>query len=294
MALRGFDTLSDGDLASVFFLLTAIAYNLRRHAGLPRVSFVNVWATRIFCSSFFSFLTNALSENRKPFPLLIVTSLLAIFLIESIKLWNLTGIFTKIDIPIFPRFRQSDENFIWPIGKFFDKTRNSILKSGFREKALLKLGNSEQFVGYSPIFYSNDHHSRLQIIFDSLRIGRPFLNCTLTSFARDGRVIVTNNLHTIFASFYPQSWDAKRYPMLSVEGLLRVHASRIAKEKIVKIDSSNSLEAINSEYHRIELENCESGLCEKLVENTNITLTFFGRYLLWRDMLTYTYLGKNF
>jgi uncharacterized protein YkvS len=82
--------------------------------------------------------------------------------------------------------------------------------------------------------------------------------------------------------------------MSSVGELLDAHASRIAKKKIAKISVDNSLEAINSEYHLIELSNCETGMCEKLDENSNITLTFFGRYLLWRDLLTYAYLGRNF
>jgi hypothetical protein len=223
-----------------------------------------------------------------------VTVLLVIFLIESMRLWKLTNIFAEIDIPVFPRFRQCTENFVWPMGKFFDQTRQLILAHKFNEKTLLKIGNDDCFVMYSPIFYCDNQHSRLQIIFDFLRNGCPILNCVLTSFTRDGKAIITNNLQTVFASFYPRSWDVKRYPMASLEKLLKIHASRIAKKKTIVIDSENSWETINGEQHQIELENCKAGLCEKLQENDNITLTSMGRYHLWCDMLNYRYFGGNF
>ncbi|MDR2779292.1 MAG: hypothetical protein LBB16_03355 [Puniceicoccales bacterium] len=215
-------------------------------------------------------------------------------MIESIRLWNLTNIFAKIDIPVFPKFRQCTESFVWPIGEFFDKIRELILAHKFSEKALLKIGHDDYFVMYSPIFYGDNKHSRLQIIFDCLRSGCPMLNCILTSFTKDGKTIVTNNLQTVFASFYPKSWDVKRYPMASLEKLLKLHASRIAKKKVIAIDEKNSWEAVNGEQYQIEMENCTAGLCEKLEENDYVTLTFMGRYRLWCDMLNYRYLGRSF
>jgi hypothetical protein len=285
--------LTDGDLASVFFLSTAILFNVRKHICSPRASFASAWGLRISSALLFSFLVNAVSHSSRPMPLLVVTAMLVIFLVDSIRLWNLTNIFTKIDIPLFPKFRQCLENFVWPIGKFFDKTRQLILSHGFSEKALLKIGGGETFVMYSPVFYSRDKRSRLQIIFDLLRSGCPLLNCMLTSFTKDGQAIVTNNLQTIFASFYPESWDVKRCPMASLEELLRMHAGRIDGKELVKIDDRTTWETINSEQHQIELENCKSGFCEKLEDHSHTTLTFCGRYHLWCDMLNYSYLGRS-
>jgi hypothetical protein len=39
-------------------------------------------------------------------------------------------------------------------------------------------------------------------------------------------------------------------------------------------------QSINGEQHQIELENCNAGLCEKLEENSYMTLTLMGRYRL--------------
>jgi hypothetical protein len=180
------------------------------------------------------------------------------------------------------------------MGKFFDETRELILSHKFSERTLLKIGGDDCFVMYSPVFYDDNLHSRLQIIFDFLRNGYPMLNCILTSFTKDGKTIVTNNLQTVFASFYPDSWDVKRCPMASLEKLLKIHASRIAKKKTIVIDVENSWESINGEQHQIELENCNAGLCEKLEENSYITLTLMGRYRLWCDMLNFRYFGKSF
>jgi hypothetical protein len=284
-------TSTNGDLASVFFTLMAMLFCLRRHPLSPRLHFASAWVLRISTSFFFSFLINAACEVQRPVPLLTVTVLLVLFLLESFRLWRLTSLFSKIDVPIFPRFKQCSENFIWPIGKVFDDVRETILASGFKEKALLKIGNEEVFVIYSPVFYSRDRSSRLQIIFDSFCRGRAFLNCVITSFAANGTAIITNNLQTIFASFYPESWDVKRYPMASLADLLKMHAARISGEDTIAIDDSNSWESINSEHHQIELDNCQSGLCEKLDCNDHMTLTFSGRYHLWCDMLNYSYFG---
>jgi hypothetical protein len=286
-----FEVLGDGDLASISLFVTAFLVGMRRHIFSPRLAFANAWGIRVCGSLFFSFLINAVSETRRSLPLLVTTILLVVFLIESVRLWNLTNIFTKIDVPIFPRFKQCDEKFVWPMGKFFDCARELISDYGFSAGAFLKIGGGDFFVMYSPVFYSRDRHSRLQIIFDAFRIGRPFLNCILTSFTKSGGVIVTNNLHTVFASFYPKSWDVKRCPMASLESLLRLHAIRIEARETTKIDDSSSWESINSEHYRIELVNCESGFCEKLDGNSNITLTFSGRYRLWCDLLKYTYAG---
>ncbi|MDR1413603.1 MAG: hypothetical protein LBI56_01535 [Puniceicoccales bacterium] len=287
------ETITNGNLASIFFLVTATLWHLRGYICSPRALFGTGWAIRISSALFLAFSINILSEVQRPLWVLLAILLLLLFLCESIRIWALTGIFTRIDIPIFPKFRQCTENFIWPIGKFFDDIRELIISRGFKEKALLKLGGGDIFVIYSPIFYSDDHRSRLQVIFDSFQRERIVLNCVLTSYAKNGEAIVTNNLRTVFASFYPKSWNIKRFPMASLEELFDRHARRIRDKKILKIDDNSSWEAINSEHHQIELENCRAGLCEKLDGNDHITLTFFGRYQLWRDMLIYAFLGKN-
>jgi hypothetical protein len=149
---------------------------------------------RISNSLFVSFLVNVFSEEPKPTPLLVTMILLVIFLIESMRLWNLTHIFTKFNILVFMTFRQCTESFIWPIRKFIDETRELILAHKFSERTLLKTGSDDCFVMYSPVFYDDNLHSQLQIIFDFLCNGCPILNCILTLFTKDRKTIITNNL----------------------------------------------------------------------------------------------------
>jgi hypothetical protein len=82
--------------------------------------------------------------------------------------------------------------------------------------------------------------------------------------------------------------------MASLGKLLKIYASRIAKKKTIVIDVENSWESINGEQHQIELENCNARLCEKLEENSYITLMLMGRYCLWCDMLNFRYFRKSF
>jgi hypothetical protein len=280
------------DLASMFFLLAIIVFGIRRYPLSPRMAFLSAWCMRIFMALFFSYLANVVCDQQRPIPLLVAITLLLLFLIESVKLWIFTNMLSQIDIPIFPKFSQCDENFIWPMGEVFDSARRAIFAYGFNEKALLKVGNEKLFAARSPVFYSDDRRSRLQVIFDSFSGSRSFVNCILTSFTTDGSAVVTNNLQTIFASFYPQSWDVKRYPMAPLEYILKTHSARIMGKDTVEMSTDSSWNSINTEYHQIELANCNFGLCEKLGDNDHITLTFAGRYRLWVDLLNYAYLGR--
>jgi hypothetical protein len=153
---------------------------------------------RVSITLFLAFLINASSEDPKPFALLLVAIVLIIVLLESIKLWRLTNVFTKIDMPIFPKFKQSMQNCICPIGRRFDRTRELITSQNLSEKVLLEIGDDGHFVIHFPIFYNYDQHYRLQIILDSFRNGCPMVNCILTSFTEESRAIVTNNLQSRF------------------------------------------------------------------------------------------------
>jgi hypothetical protein len=284
--------LADIDGASVCFLVGAILFALRRHLRTPTVAFWNAWAMRLVGAAFCSFFTDAILRYRRPLPLLIATFLSVIFLLESVRLWNLTSVFAAVDLPIFPKFRRCTENFIWPIGKFFDDAREFLLANGFRASELLRVGDDE-YSTHCLVFYDKNRYLRMQIIFNTLQRKRQFLNCVLTSFAVDGTAIVTGNTRTISASFYPETWRVKHCPMASPADLLKIHGRRIAKLEMTKFDAAHSMETINGEQHQLELENCRLGYCEKLMENSHVTLTYVGRYHLWCDMLHYSYFGRR-
>jgi hypothetical protein len=193
---------------------------------------------------------------------------------------------------VFPSYERGSENFIWPIGEFFNRTREMLIASGFREQISLQIGDKSPFVAHSPVFYDGDHLVRLQIIFASPRGN--FLSCILTSFMKSGDSVVTSNLNAIFTSFLPKSWHALRRPMASLDTLIRVHRKRIAKMDIKKFGRGDILQAINGELAELEKKNCELGFCERVGGNSHATLTFEGRYHLWSEMLQCAYFGKIF
>jgi hypothetical protein len=292
MGVQMTGVFSDIDGASLCFLVGVILFALRHHLTFSTAAFWNGWVLRLTVAAFCSFLTNVLLADRRPLPLLLVTFLLVIFLVESMRLWALTNIFTKIDLSVFPKFRRCSENFTWPQGKLFDDTKKVLAANGFDDNVLLKIGDGDGFGVYCQIFYNKNRRVRLQITLNILSGRQPFPNCSLSSTTKDGRTIVTGNMRNVSSSFYPESWLVQYHPMASLKNLLEVHEHRIRTVKTVKFDDSNSLETINGEQHQLELENCQLGYCEKLDGNSHITLSFAGRYRLWHDMLRYSYFGK--
>lgn len=285
--------LSNGDLASLCFLLTAILFNIKRYIQTPRGAFLHKWGMRATGALCFSFLHNILSDSPRPLWILFTTCILVFFLLESIKIWHLTGLLTSMEIPLFPRFQSCDNKFVWPIGKFFDKQRTSILKEEFEQSTLLKVGNNGTACMFSPIFYSKDSKIRLQIMFDVFSTKRPFLNCILTSFLESGEAIITTNMQTLFVSFYPKTWKIIRTSTASLKNLIKLHRRQISEKTLTEFQRENTIESLNTEQFNIESENCRDGLCERSNNSANTIMTFAGRYQLWCDMLSYSYLGTT-
>lgn len=285
--------LSNGDLASLCFLLTAILFNIKRYIQTPRGAFLHKWGMRTTGALCFSFLHNILSTSQRPLWMLFITCILVFFLLESIKMWHLTGLLTSMEIPLFPRFQSCDNQFVWPIGKFFDQQRTSILKEEFEQSTLLKVGNNGAACMFSPIFYSKDSRIRLQIMFDVFSTKRPFLNCILTSFLESGEAIITTNMQTLFVSFYPKTWKIIRTSTASLKKLIALHKNQISGKTLTEFQRENTIESLNTEQFNIESENCRDGLCERSNNSSNTIMTFAGRYQLWCDMLSYSYLGTT-
>lgn len=285
--------LSNGDLASLCFLLTAILFNVKRHIQTPRMAFSHKWAMRTTGALCFSFLHNILSNSTRPLWMLFTTCILVFFLLESIRIWHLTGLLTTMEIPLFPRFQPCENQFVWPIGKFFDQQRTSILKEEFEQSTLLKVGNNGAACMFSPIFYSKDSLIRLQIMFDISSTKRPFLNCILTSFLGSGEAIITTNMQTLFVSFYPKTWQITRTSTASLKKLIELHKKQIANKTLTEFQRENTIDSLNTEQFNIESENCRDGLCERSNNSSNSIMTFAGRYKLWCDMLSYSYLGTT-
>lgn len=283
-------TVNNADMASLFFFIAMMLLGMRHVAKSPIHSFVQSWAMRISLSLFLSFLTNYLSTVQRPITALFIINLLIIFLFESIKLWLMTGMLSKIDLPLFPRFYTCDESFIWPIGKMFESQREIIKSAGFHEDIMLKVGTSNIVGIYSPVLYSEDKKIRMQVIFSTAHPSYTFISYILKSCTTSGETIITSNFQSAMSCFYPESWSVKKLPMASIEKLLEIHNNRIEGKDLELFENKNSLEELNLEQFQIETENCNAGFCER-TEGNKTAITYYGRYRLWCDMISFSYIG---
>ena len=78
--------------------------------------------------------------------------------------------------------------------------------------------------------------------------------------------------------------------MASIERLLEIHNNRIEGKDLELFENKNSLEELNLEQFQIETENCNAGFCER-TEGNKTAITYYGRYRLWCDMISFSYIG---
>ena len=280
------------NVALFFFFWWRMISNIRRGLASPRALFFNLWCGRLAVWGAITTVGKYFFRYA-PVWLLFVTIMLLFLLWESFKLWKLTGLFSRLDFPLFPRYRLYDGHLVWPTGKVFQRLLSFIQSHHFEQKSVLKLGEGI-LVAYSPVYLSEDRKMRLQLSFDFLRPQSSKFNCIFVSFEDPIKAIVTHNMHSLFSTFYPEYWDVKQCALSSVEQVLACHKARIARREVVALPDEDMATAINAEQALIESINCENGLFEQRPDYNHISLTFAGRYRLWVDLLWYSLFGSNF
>jgi hypothetical protein len=172
----------------------------------------------------------------------------------------------------------------------FESQREIIKSAGFHEDIMLKVGTSNIVGIYSPVLYSEDKKIRMQVIFSTAHPSYTFISYILKSCTTSGETIITSNFQSAMSCFYPESWSVKKLPMASIEKLLEIHNNRIEGKDLELFENKNSLEELNLEQFQIETENCNAGFCER-TEGNKTAITYYGRYRLWCDMISFSYIG---
>jgi hypothetical protein len=193
---------------------------------------------------------------------------------------------------LFVKYEHEDDTLVWPVGKVFEKIRKTLAQYEFKfaKTLAVKIGTTPVMI--SPIFYSDDGNVRLQLIFSCFSTGLTFINCLLISYARSGAILITHNLQSPVASFYTPPFEAHKKQFSTIKGLLDSHRNRVGKQKnLICLAGEDCLQAINGEQIKLEEANIAHGYCEQADGKTNTTISFLGRYRLWVNSLTLSYLG---
>ncbi len=280
---------------TIFFLVIAIiSSRLIRTFYTPMIQMITRWIMRLSTCMFLSLAIVVLTTQHRPLWVIFLTMLLGYLLLESIYIWILIKMYSRIDFPLFPRFSPESETIIWPNGKYAQKTRNMIQKAGFKFSETLSIKSPTISIMLSPIFYNNRGNIRLQVIFPNFQKKRTLMSFILTTYLRNGTILVTHNIQSPASLFFTAPFQAKFRSIISIKKLIKLHKKVIKKyiRQSFCLSGENCQQAINHEQLLLEEMNLSNGNCEQINGNSNINLSFAGRYKLWINTLRLSYIGR--
>lgn len=284
---------SYADYAIIFLAISIITSRIPQ-VVLPSWSQLSIkWAMRLSTCMFVTFTTFVLSLQSHPFWVIFLMSLLGYLLVESIYIWIIIRLYSKIDFPLFPHFEHESDTIMWPQGKYAEKIRETFAKLGFKFAETLAIKITSTAIIIAPIFYNPKGDIRLQVLFSNFAKKRTLINFILTSYLRNGTILVTHNLQSTVASFFAEPFKSNFKSTSSIDALLKHHKKIVKKysKQTFCLSGEDCKQAINNEQILLEKANLANGNCERLDNRTNVTISFVGRYKLWINSLRLNYFG---
>lgn len=279
---------------TLFFLFASIFFfQIRKFAIDQKISFISNWIVRIAFSGFIACSLYSLQLTSMPISVIILTTLLSIFLFESFRAWRIISILERLELPLFPRFKQISDTIIWPQGSNFESLRMFLKLENFQTVAgLISTGNDNGIALLSSIFINQKQNTLAQVIFSPMRFGKNIVNIALTSQTKDGNKIITHNVNMPFGCLVKNNKYIKRFPLKSAKDIIKKHEQRVSSyDNLTKLENINAAEIINVNFNLFEESCIDLGLCQKSQNSELLCLTQEGSYALWKSILKISYLG---
>lgn len=230
----------------------------------------------------------------RPLPILLAASAICWILIDSLRNWIVTGVLSRSQMPLFPRFRRSEEGDAWPVSASLLKLKAWIRKAGFRFEAAVHADLTDDVRIHGSLFSDPSRTTRLQVLFLPQRNGSFIASLAFQSVHADGTCLLTDNSFVPFGGFFPENYDVRREPLLrSPDRLLKLHADRIEKlGGALRIFETDAVSDLNDLQSQMEQVNVDLGfMTPRPSRSEDGLLTHEGRYRLWREMGLLEYFG---
>ncbi len=291
--MRLFD-LSFISYAILLLLISVFSAKLSGKFHNPLLQFTNRWIMRLSICVFISLILIAISTYQRPFCIVLLSVFLSYFLIESMYIWLMIKRFSQLHFPLFPRFSAESETIVWPIDERSQNIREIIQNAGFKFSETLSIKAAYISILISPIFYNKSGNIRLQVMFPNVKKKHTAISFVLTTYLRNGLILVTHNLQSPISLFFSKPFISKLKKTNSIEVLIKYHKKLIKKhlKNALILSGEDCLQAVNNERELLENTNISNGNCEKSTESNYVSLSFIGRYKLWSRTLKLTYFGK--
>ncbi len=278
----------------LFSLVVCFLFYQDRLSASPIVAIFNRWVRWFTISFGVAHIIYIWGVSGRPFWILAVCSFLGWFLLETIYNWLAIAALSKSPVPLFPKFEVNESGDEWPTQKHFIGLREWLREGGFQRIMALRAEIVESIVLRLSVYQNADKTIRLQIMFLPHRSGNVSVCHILSSQAKDGYRLITDNYFLPFGGFYPETWIVDRKPWTrSISKLLERHKQRLqtTNEKILPWEDDPLIE-MNDQQRILERINTDLGfLFPRHLQEDHGKITSQGRYRFWKEVWLLNYFG---
>ncbi len=289
-----FDTYQYVILVAALF--TVIFPMLGGRWGIPAFLVVGRWLRWFVFAALFAVFLSVFELSFRPDWVHFVTGIAFWFVMETGYNWLAIKALSRSELPLFPEFHENNDGDEWPADPRFIQIKDWLRAEKYKRLSALKAELFEGTFLRASVYESEDGLTRLQILFLPKRNGGATACYTISTHAKSGERLITDNLFLPYGGYYPENWNMCRKPLIgSLQRLLVLHHKRLLSSDLEPIPlEDDALVELNDQQRILERLNIETGfLVPRPRQEEEGKITSDGCYRLWKEMWLLAYLGKS-
>ncbi|MGZ0707784.1 hypothetical protein ACWPKO_05560 [Coraliomargarita sp. W4R53] len=283
-------------LLFVVAIVTVLLPMLGNRLSMPTFLVIGRWTRWFLFAALFAYFLEIFQLSFRPTWVHFVTGFAFWFVLETGYNWIAIKALSRSELPLFPEFYVNEDGDEWPADARFIELKDWLRAEKYSRLKALKAELFEGTYLRASIYESQDTLTRIQILFLPKRKGGTTACYTISTHAKSGERLITDNLFLPYGGYYPESWNMCRKPLIgSLKRLLLLHHKRLlaAKLELIQVED-DALEELNDQQRILERLNTETGfLVPRPRQEEEGKITYEGRYRLWKEMWMLAYLGKS-
>ena len=277
-------------------ILTVLFPIMSTRWGIPALMVIGRWLRWFVFSALFAFFLQVFELSFRPDWVHFVTGLALWFVLETGYNWIAIKALSRSELPLFPQFYNNEDGDEWPADQRFIDLKDWLRREGYRRLKALKAVLFEDTVLRASIYESEDKLTRIQSLFLPKPRGSATACYTVSTNAKSGERIITDNLFLPYGGYYPESWNMCRKPLIgSLQKLILLHHKRVLSLKLEPVSvEDDALDEVNEQQRILERLNTETGfLVPRAFQEEEGKITSDGCYRMWKEMWMLAYLGRS-
>ena len=194
----------------LLFILAAVTVSLPILGGrfsVPSFLLLGRWFRWFLFGVFFAYALKTFEFSLRPDWVLFLTGFALWFVIETGYNWIAIKALSRSELPLFPEFHENKEGDEWPADKRSIEVKDWLRRESYHQLKALKAELFEGTYLRASIYESQDQLTRIQILFLPKRKGGAMACFTISTHAKEGGRIITDNLSLPYGGCYPENWE---------------------------------------------------------------------------------------